>query len=115
MTVGLTAYVYTANFDQTRRLYEGALDIKPAFEAGDWLPLAVGGGTFALHRVRSGSDHVLERFNISFTVDDIDAALARFEKAGARILRGVADEAFGKRALVQDPDGRQLEIVQHDA
>ena len=42
-----------------------------------------------------------------------DAAVARFEAQGAKVLRGVADEAFGKRAIIQDPDGRTLEIVQH--
>ena len=32
---------------------------------------------------------------------------------GTFALRGVADEAFGKRAIVEDPEGRTLEIVSH--
>ena len=113
MSTRLSVYAYTRDLGLTRRFYEGGLHVKPAFQAGNWLPFDIGDATFALHGVRDDARHALQRFNLSFDVDEIDAVVARVERQGGRVLRGVADEAFGKRAILQDPDGRQLEIVQH--
>ena len=114
MSEKLSVYAYTLELDALRRFYEGGLAIKPAFRSGNWLPFHLGGATFALHGTRDDSHDLSHRFHLSFDVADIGAAVARFEAAGAQVLRGASDEAFGKRAIVQDPDGRQLEIVQHE-
>ena len=113
MSAKVTVYVYTPALDRMRQFYEGALEVKPAPQ-GDWLPFDLGGATFALHGVRDGSDHDLQRFNLSFDVDDIDTAVARFQAQRAKVLQGVADETFGKRAVLEDPDGRAFELVQHE-
>ena len=113
MVTGITVYVYTHELEALQRFYEGALGIEPD-NYGDWRPFQLASGTFALHAVQEGSGHDVQGFNISSDVDDIDEAVPRFEAYGAKILRGVADEAFGKRAVLQDPDGRQFEIVQHE-
>ena len=113
MVNGITVYVYTHELEALQRFYEGALGIEPD-NYGDWRPVQLARGTFALHAVKEGSGHDVPGFNISFDGDDMDEAVARFEAYGAKILRGVADEAFGKRAVMQDPDGRQFEIVQHE-
>ena len=114
MGARMTVYVYVSDLPRMRRFYEGALEIKPALQAGNWLPFDLGGATFALHGNRGDPTLDLQRVNLTFDVDDIDAVVARFEGQGAEVLRGVADEAFGKRAILRDPDGRQLEIVQHE-
>ena len=113
MSTRLSVYAYTKDLELTRRFYEGGLRVKPAFQAGDWLPFDIGDATFALHGVQDDARHAMQRFNLSFDVDEIDAVVAHVERQGDRVLRGVTDEAFGKRAILQDPDGRQLEIVQH--
>ena len=112
MSTGMTAYVYTKDLARLRQFYEGALGVKAASH-GDWLPFDLGGATFALHGVSADVDRDLHRFNISFEVDDIEAAVERFREHGAKMLRGVADETFGKRAVLQDPDGRTFELLQH--
>ena len=113
MHTRLSVYAYTGELALTRRFYEGGLRVKPAFQVGNWLPFNIGDATFALHDVRDDAQQALQRFNLSFDVDEIDAVVARVSIRGGRVLRGVADEAFGKRAMLQDPDGRRLEIVQH--
>ncbi len=114
MSVGMTAYVYTKDLERMRQFYEGALGVKAAPQ-GDWLPFDLGGATFALHGVSADLDRDLKRFNVSFEVDDIDAAVERFREQGAKVLQGVADETFGKRAVLQDPDGRTFDLLQHQA
>lgn len=113
MGLGITVIVYTRELEALQRFYEGALGVESE-NYGKWRPFQLASGTFALHAVEEGSGHDVEGFSITFEVDDIDEAVPRFEAHGAKILRGVADEAFGKRAVLQDPDGRQFEVVQHE-
>jgi len=112
MTATLTAYVMTADIDRLRTFYEEGLGVRAGEQSGNWVPFALPAATFALHGANPDADFGLVA--LSFSVDDIDAAVARFEAAGAKVLRGVADEAFGRRAVLEDPDGRTIEIVQHE-
>ncbi len=113
MNVGITLYAYTTDLERLRDFYTEGLGVEPDTQHGNWLPFDLGGGTLALHGVAKGGEHVLERANLSFDTDDIDALVARFEVEGAKVLRGVSDEAFGKRAMLEDPDGRVFEVVSH--
>ena len=114
MSTTMTVYAYVSDLERMRQFYEGPLGVKPATQQGKWLPFDLGGATFALHSIEHDRVEDVRRFNLSFVVDDVEEAVARFEAQGAKVLRGVADEAFGKRAFIQDPDGRTLEIVQHE-
>lgn len=111
MTAKLTVYVYTEELDALRNLYETALGVKADGQYGNWVPLELAGGTFALHAAAPGDDPL--RPNVSFGVDDIETSLERFEKQGAKVLSGIADETFGRMATLQDPDGRVFELVQY--
>ena len=113
MGTRLTVDFLVANVQQMARFYEGALGVEPDRQHGHWLPFQLGGATFALHGIDGEPDgDVLHRTNLSFEVDDIEATLARFEALGAKVMRGIADEAFGKSATLQDPEGRQFWLVQ---
>lgn len=115
MSVRMTVYAYTTELERVRTFYGRALDIEPALRRGDWLPFKLAGGIFALHAVGGGAAPDIRGVNLSFEVDDIEIAVVRWKAHGAQVLRGVADEAFGRRAFLADPDGRQVEIVQHEA
>jgi len=111
MGARISVYVYTLDLERMRRFYEGGLGVKPDAQHGNWLPFELEGATFALHKLQDATPEVLQRVNLTFVVDDIEATVARFQSQGAKVLRGVADEAFGKRAIVEDPEGRTLEIM----
>lgn len=113
MSAKLTTYVMTPDLDRMRRFYEEGLGMKGDEQSGNWVPLSLGGATFALHQA-FGEDDPL-KVSYSFAVDDIEAAVSRFEAAGAKVLRGVADETFGRMATLEDPDGRVFEVVQYGA
>ncbi|MCH7617853.1 MAG: VOC family protein [Chloroflexi bacterium] len=106
----LTVAVYTENLEKLLDFYEAALGVKPQGH-GDWRPFNLAVSTFAVHAGGAPEDHP-SGFNVSIEVDDIDAALARCEAHGARVLEGVSDEAFGRRAVIEDPDGRTLQLLQ---
>jgi predicted enzyme related to lactoylglutathione lyase len=110
----MNVYVYTEEMEKLQSFYEAALGVKPQ-DYGDWKPFTLAStSTFALHAMRAHPDDQHRGFNFSIEVDDIDAALARCEAHGARVLQGVSDESFGKRAVIEDPDGRTLYLVQNE-
>jgi lactoylglutathione lyase len=50
---------------------------------------------------------------VVFLVEDVDAEAERLRRAGASILRGPVDRAWGHRTLhVEDPDGFVVELAQ---
>ena len=51
-------------------------------------------------------------FKMSIEGDGIDAARARCEATDSRVLEGVSDEAFSRRTVIDDPDGRTLQRLQ---
>lgn len=53
--------------------------------------------------------------DLSIEVDDVEAALARIQKAGVPIEYGPVSEPWGvRRFYVRDPFGKLLNILQHE-
>ena len=51
-------------------------------------------------------------FMINFAVDDMDAIIARLTAKGVPILKREDNDAFGRFAWIQDPDGTKIELWQ---
>ena len=51
-------------------------------------------------------------FMINFPVDDMDAIIARATAKGVPILKRDDNDAFGRFAWIQDPDGTKIELWQ---
>jgi lactoylglutathione lyase len=52
---------------------------------------------------------------IGFKVREVDAVVARLVSGGARIISPVKDSSWGRRAVLADPIGHKLELVEDDA
>ena len=63
----------------------------------------------------SSSDYMspsTREFMINFAVDDMDAIVARLTAHGVPILKRDDNDAFGRFAWIQDPDGTKIELWQ---
>jgi predicted enzyme related to lactoylglutathione lyase len=63
----------------------------------------------------NSSDHMspsTREFMINFTVDNMDAIIARLAAKGVPILERDDNDAFGRFAWIQDPDGTKIELWQ---
>ena len=61
------------------------------------------------------SDHMspsTREFMVNFAVDDMDAIVARLTAHGVPILKRDDEDAFGRFAWIQDPDGTKIELWQ---
>ncbi len=54
------------------------------------------------------------RPDLSVEVDDVDAAYAAVQRAGAEIVHPLTDEPWGvRRFFVRDPDGNVVNVLSH--
>jgi hypothetical protein len=48
---------------------------------------------------------------LGFHVDSVDEAVERLGRSGARVISPAKDSRWGRRAVVEDPDGYAVEIT----
>lgn len=114
MTSGMIVYVFSPEFDELRRFYEAAIGI-PGEPAGpNWVAFPLSASKFALHRQMPEDPQDPDLLRLDFLVSDLDQAIDRCKAAGAVLVRGVQDEAFGKSAILQDPEGREFTLVHEE-
>jgi catechol 2,3-dioxygenase-like lactoylglutathione lyase family enzyme len=77
-------------------------------------PTAAGGGSLTLIHYPDAPGPVHGELILGFTTPDLDAFLARAERAGGRIARTITEmpEHGVRVAFVLDPEGHKLEVVQ---
>jgi predicted enzyme related to lactoylglutathione lyase len=64
---------------------------------------------FALYASKDGT--VTRAAQVSFAVDDLDAAHARAVAAGIEVVHEPKDQPWGRSARYRDPDGNVIEVT----
>jgi lactoylglutathione lyase len=102
-------------------------EIEHSLQFYTWLGLA-----FTQHRHGNGPEHyacelgtvVFELYpltneaqntkatRIGFQVDELDALIARLQENGVTIISQPKDSPWGRRAIVDDPDGHRVELLE---
>ncbi len=109
----LLVFAYAGDFDAQVRFWRAALGVPEDLQGPNWAQFRVGDARLAIHRVRD-EPRDTDAFHLSVVVEDLEAALERFLAAGASEVRGIQDEAFGRSAIVADPDGRSITLVEEE-
>lgn len=103
----LMPIVYVQDMDSSIAFYE-RLGFAPRSRSEMWSELAAGdGAVLALHK--APADHV-GRVELAFVSEE---PLERIAEVVAP-YRGIADEAFGRSLVVQDPNGIKIQVNEHD-
>ena len=69
------------------------------------------GGVFELYPLSSDGASTLGT-RIGFRVPSVDAALAALSEYPAAVVTPARDSEWGRRAVVADPDGHRIELIQ---
>ena len=69
-------------------------------------------GTNAVLELYPASDNNISKARLGFTVDSLSETLACLAKSNARILSDIRKSAWGTRAVVEDPNGNRVELLQ---
>lgn len=101
------------DLDASVRLFRAVgVDLKEARHGG---PLhytaSLGGVHLALHPHDGVERAAQSGTQLAFLVNDLEGALNGARALGAAVLQAPAPKPFGVSAVVEDPDGRRLELV----
>ncbi|QTP57914.1 glyoxalase [Billgrantia antri] len=111
----IMANTATSDLDQAAAFYGGILGLDLLMDHG-WFR-TYGSNEKMMVQVSFGSEggSGTPVPDLSIEVDDIQTALARFEKANIAIEYGPVSEPWGvRRFFVRDPFGKLVNVLQHE-
>ena len=113
----LLVNIDVGDLEKGTRFYCDGLGLRVGRHFGDWLELLGAGSPIYLLPKAAGSaispvnaatrsyDRHWTPVHLDFEVEDLPAAVARAESAGATVEEGIATKAWGSIALLADPFG----------
>jgi predicted enzyme related to lactoylglutathione lyase len=105
--------IRSSDLDRAARFYSG---IGVRFEreqhgsGPEHLAAEIGGVVFEVYPLGSSADTLAVR--LGFRVRSLDAVLAIVEPLGGSVVSAARESAWGLRAVISDPDGHRVELVE---
>lgn len=105
----LMPIVYVRDMDESVAFYERlGFEVDVKSRSHGWTELQAGeGAVLALHTAEDGKEGRVELSMVA------EQPLERLAEISAP-ARGIADEAFGRSLVLQDPNGLQIQVNEHD-
>jgi lactoylglutathione lyase len=103
----------TANMKKSVKFYKDTLRLPIKTESADWTEFFSDGTVLALHpakkkyKLKAGPNML-----IGFMVNDLDDSVKQLKKKKVKFFKQPKEEPFGKHAIIIDPDGHLISIVQ---
>ena len=94
------------------RFYRDTLGMELKQESKDWTELSTRGTVLALHPSRKKKIKKNNGMLVGFSISDFDDVISSLKKKRVKFYKKPKQEPFGKHAIIQDPDGHLLSIVQ---
>jgi lactoylglutathione lyase len=94
------------------RFYRDTLGMELKQESNDWTELSTRGTVLALHPARKKKIKKNNGMLVGFSISDFDDVISSLKKKRVKFYKKPKQEPFGKHAIIQDPDGHLLSIVQ---
>lgn len=102
------------SLDEATRFYGQVLGLQPVMDHGWIVTLADPLQPRSQISLMTHDETAPVVPDVSFQVDDVDAAYAAAVQAGAEIVHPLTDEPWGvRRFFVRDPDGHVLNVLRH--
>jgi catechol 2,3-dioxygenase-like lactoylglutathione lyase family enzyme len=103
-----------SDMEESVKFYRDVLHLPIKGQSEGWTEFFNTGTVIALHpkkkiRVSPGpAGGIL----VGFMVNDLDATVSRLKQQKVKFFKEPKDEAFGKHAIIEDPDGHLISIAQ---
>jgi len=106
--------IRSPDIDRSARFYEllGLVFTKHAHGTGpEHYAAELGSAVFEIYPRHEEKDST-SRARLGFRVANLDQTITALQQAGAKIVSAPKDTPFGRRAVVDDPDGHRIELTQ---
>ncbi len=111
-TLGLVMIV-VKDMDRSVAFYRDVLGLKLLFKQSNWSQFDAGRIILGLHpegeQVKVGPT---TGFSVGIYVEDIVRATSELKRRGGKLAIEPRDEPFGRWALLKDPDGYNIQVVE---
>ncbi|MGC2427753.1 MAG: VOC family protein [Nitrososphaeraceae archaeon] len=103
----------TTNMKKSIKFYKDTLGLPIKTKSADWTEFFSDGTVLALHpakkkyKLRAGPNML-----IGFMVNDLDDLIKQLKRKKVKFFKKPKEEPFGKHAIIVDPDGHLISIVQ---
>jgi predicted enzyme related to lactoylglutathione lyase len=94
------------------KFYRDILGMKLKEQSKDWTEFSEGGTVLALHPTSKKKIKKNNSMLVGFSVSDFDDIINGLKQKKVKFYKKPKEEPFGKHAIIQDPDGHLISIVQ---
>ena len=105
-----------ADLNRSIEFYRDVLGMHLKQESEDWVEFSKGSSTvLALHPVRKSSRKKTQKragILVGFNVSDLDDVCRDLQNKKVKFYKKATEEAFGKHAIIEDPDGHLISLVE---
>lgn len=104
-----------SDMERTKDFYKNVLGLPLKIEAPDWTEFFMKGTKLALHPINEKlKSKISSKVGIlmGFMVMDMDETSKVLHEKGVKFVKEPKEERFGKHAIIEDPDGYMISIVQ---
>lgn len=100
--------------DMTRsiKFYRDTLGMKLKQRSKDWTEFSEGSTVLAIHPASRKKIKKNNSMLVGFSVSDFDGTMIGLKKKKVKFFKKPKDEPFGRHAIIQDPDGHLISIVE---
>jgi lactoylglutathione lyase len=101
-----------ADMKRSVKFYRDTLGMEIKEKSKDWTEFSTRGTVLALHPSRRKRFSKSNAMLVGFSVSDFDDVCNGLKKKKVKFYKKPKQEPFGKHAIIQDPDGHLISIVQ---
>jgi lactoylglutathione lyase len=101
-----------SNMKRSIRFYRDTLGMDLKQESKDWTEFSTRGTVLALHPAKRKRIKKNNGMLVGFSISDFDDVINSLKKKRVKFYKKPKQEPFGKHAIIQDPDGHLISIVQ---
>lgn len=101
-----------SDMKKSSKFYRDSLGMKLKKQTKDWTEFSEAGTVLALHPASRKKIRNNNSMLVGFSVSDFDDVINGLKKKKVKFYKKPKDEPFGKHAIIQDPDGHLISIVQ---
>lgn len=101
-----------SDMKRSTRFYRDVLEMELKEQSKDWTEFSKRGTVLALHPSKKKRIKRNNSMLVGFSVSDFDDVVNGLKKKKVKFYKKPREESFGKHAIIQDPDGHLISIVQ---
>ena len=94
------------------KFYRDVLGMELKEKSKDWVEFAERGTVIALHPSKKKRFAKNNSMLVGFSVSDFDDVCTGLKKKKVKFYKKPTQEPFGRHAIIQDPDGHLISIIQ---